>query len=547
MKPRLALSYLWRYGLAAILVLQFSPAFAQPFAIDWFTVAGGGGTGSDGTHLLSGTIGQADAGGPLTNAQFSLVGGFWAVSLAQGDTPPIFVTSTNTVTVNELSTLVYTNAIFEVDPSKTNFTWTLLTPISGLALNPTTGVLTWTPAEGQAPSTNTVLCEVTDSGSPPLSSTGTVIIIVQDVNQAPIPVSVPNMSVLAGNTLSLQLQANDPDIPPEQPIWGVASLPPGASLTTNGLYSYTPGPSDSGFKTNIVYVYDFNANAINPNSPTNFLTFAVQVTGRRLVTNTNDSGPGSLRQAITDTAADPLGGHIEFNIPGTGPQKIAPITPLPALGNNTYIDGYTQPGAHPNTRTNGTDAVLLIELSGENITAGGQQGLQAGNASGVTIRGLCINNFANNGYGIISSACFVLDCTHSDIAVEGCFIGTDTTGTLARPNTQGVLFGCACACRIGGPDLAQRNLISGNLADGLDVGGFGANNNVVQNNLIGTDRTGTNALGNGNYGLSMGGLSGSGGAFIADNVICANGLYGSTRVRRRMFSFVIKSASEPTA
>jgi hypothetical protein len=52
------------------------------FAIDWFEVAGGGGTSSDATRSLSGTIGQADAGGPLTNAQFSLVGGFWAVPIA---------------------------------------------------------------------------------------------------------------------------------------------------------------------------------------------------------------------------------------------------------------------------------------------------------------------------------------------------------------------------------------------------------------------------------------------------------------------------------
>ncbi len=52
------------------------------YAIDWFKVAGGGGVGSDGVHTLSGTIGQHDAGGPLTNGPFSVVGGFWALPIA---------------------------------------------------------------------------------------------------------------------------------------------------------------------------------------------------------------------------------------------------------------------------------------------------------------------------------------------------------------------------------------------------------------------------------------------------------------------------------
>ncbi len=48
------------------------------FAVNWFKIAGGGG-GSGGIRPLVGTIGQADAGGPLTGARFSVVGGFWAL------------------------------------------------------------------------------------------------------------------------------------------------------------------------------------------------------------------------------------------------------------------------------------------------------------------------------------------------------------------------------------------------------------------------------------------------------------------------------------
>jgi hypothetical protein len=51
------------------------------FAVNWFKIAGGGG-GSGGIRPLVGTIGQADAGGPLTGARFSVVGGFWALPVA---------------------------------------------------------------------------------------------------------------------------------------------------------------------------------------------------------------------------------------------------------------------------------------------------------------------------------------------------------------------------------------------------------------------------------------------------------------------------------
>src|SRR5512138_3103203 len=52
------------------------------YTIDWFTVAGGGGISTAGLYSVSGTIGQADAGGPLTNGQYSVTGGFWALPAA---------------------------------------------------------------------------------------------------------------------------------------------------------------------------------------------------------------------------------------------------------------------------------------------------------------------------------------------------------------------------------------------------------------------------------------------------------------------------------
>src|SRR5262249_47887385 len=63
-----------------------------------------------------------------------------------------------------------------------------------------------------------------------------------------------------------------------------------------------------------------------------FATFYLNPTVRT-VGNTNDSGPGSLRQAILDTNSDTNGvDEITFNLPGDGPFTFQPTTPLAPIG-----------------------------------------------------------------------------------------------------------------------------------------------------------------------------------------------------------------------
>ena len=53
--------------------------FAQSYSIDWYKIAGGGGTSTGGTYQVSGTLGQPDASGAMTSGSYSLTGGFWAL------------------------------------------------------------------------------------------------------------------------------------------------------------------------------------------------------------------------------------------------------------------------------------------------------------------------------------------------------------------------------------------------------------------------------------------------------------------------------------
>lgn len=77
-------------------------AGAQQYSIDWYKVAGGGGTSTGGLYAVSGTIGQHDAGGPMAGGNYSLTGGFWAlISVMQTPGAPSLLISHsgNTVTV----------------------------------------------------------------------------------------------------------------------------------------------------------------------------------------------------------------------------------------------------------------------------------------------------------------------------------------------------------------------------------------------------------------------------------------------------------------
>ncbi len=83
------------------------------------------------------------------------------------------------------------------------------------------------------------------------------------------------------------------------------------------------------------------------------LVTVTQVGTTFVVTNTNDSGAGSLRQAILDANVSDGDALITFNIPGPGPHTITPLTPLPAANvgepvppdfGTVIIDGTSQPG-----------------------------------------------------------------------------------------------------------------------------------------------------------------------------------------------------------
>jgi hypothetical protein len=93
-----------KFAVLALLLSNVFPfaAQAQTYSIDWYKVAGGGGTSTGGVYSISGTIGQPDASGAMTGGNYSITGGFWAlVNVVQTPgAPTLYVShSGNTVTV----------------------------------------------------------------------------------------------------------------------------------------------------------------------------------------------------------------------------------------------------------------------------------------------------------------------------------------------------------------------------------------------------------------------------------------------------------------
>jgi Ca2+-binding RTX toxin-like protein len=231
------------------------------------------------------------------------------------------------------------------------------------------------------------------------------------------------------------------------------------------------------------------------------------------VTNINDAGPGSLRDAITQANATPAPPHnINFNIPGAGVQTIAPLTSLPIITQAVTIDGTSQPGFA---------ATPLIQLDGTNAGATTNGILITG--SGSNIRGLAINRFRGSGIFILGNAA-------TGNSVLGNFIGTDVNGTADLGNGgSGVVVDNAPGNTIGGTAAGDRNIISGNDAFGVLINAAGATGNTVLGNFIGTNAAGTATLPNTLTGVQISGGSNNivGGTTVAArNLISGNGSAG---------------------
>lgn len=256
------------------------------------------------------------------------------------------------------------------------------------------------------------------------------------------------------------------------------------------------------------------------------------------VLNTDSSGPGSLAQAVTDANLLPGPHQIVFAIPGPGVHTIDLSDKGIAVGFSITIDGYTQPGATPNTLSVGNNAVILIQLDGGGPFATSSGGLgMYGNDS--VVRGLSFTGFSgvNASTSAISIGSFIPEYGAGN-RVEGNFIGLAPDGVTLSGNDYGVYFFGGNGNIVGGNTPAARNLISGNR-----TGVFAVVNSTIVGNYFGTDVTGSRQ-GYGNVIAVMSGTnvigteeSGAGNVF-ANNGIAIQTFGGGSVIRGNLIGLL---------
>lgn len=493
---------------------------------------------------------------------------------------PLTVTTSsgNSVTVsvptNTIGTFTYSltnvqDAYAQV--SETGNAIISINPIPSATINGTTSVcqngpfpnITFTGANGAAPYTFTYNINngsnqtiSTNSGNSitlaaPTSSAGTFIYTLVSVRDASVSACsqlqpgtstitihpVPDVSALITNVSCNQCKDGAIVLTPttgNPPFTFSWSGPSGFSSNSKDLSKLKPG------------TYNLTISDANDCSG----TYSYTIISPFIVTNVNDNGDGSFRNALSkaNESHTITPDTITFNIAGTGPFVIQPLTPLPEITDPVVIDGYSQPGASEATRT--TPARLMIVLNGSHPGSGGLY-ITCG---GSTIKGLTINYFsqgislyqngANKIVGnhigtnpdgsasVLNARGIVLVSSDNIIGgttarerniisgnsewgmeilggtgniIQGNYIGLSADGSQAIKNNIGGILISASNNIIGGSDPGAGNVISGNGGDGIHIGDSYYYGNLIVGNLIGTDVTGKNAIGNVNAGISING------------------------------------------
>lgn len=225
-----------RQTLTFTLLQSPSGATVDPTSglISWLTGESQGGTTSGFTLVVT------DNGFPSLSATQS-----FNVIVREVNSAPTFVNPNPQAEIDEGSPLSYTVAATDNDLPANTLTWSLDAGApAGMSINPSNGLLAWTPGEPDGPGEISVNVTVRDNGSPQQSVTRAVRVIVREVNQAPVLAPVSQKTAVVGTSLVVSNSVTDADLPAQKFTYSLApGAPRGARIDrTNGVFVWTPSP-----------------------------------------------------------------------------------------------------------------------------------------------------------------------------------------------------------------------------------------------------------------------------------------------------------------
>jgi hypothetical protein len=246
------------------------------------------------------------------NPQLTATNSF-TVIVREVNQAPVLPPQTNR-SIDELTLLTVTNAATEPNIHSTTIGYGLVNPPAGATISPS-GIISWTPAQTQSPSTNVITTIVTNSNpfdplNPQLRATNSFTVIVREVNVAP---QLPVQTLRVVDELTLMTVTNtatEPNIHSTTVGYGLISAPAGALISASGIITWTPSQAQSP-STNVFTTVVTNSNpfdALNPQLiATNTFTVIVREVNQApiLLVQTNRTIDELTLLTVTNAATEP--------------------------------------------------------------------------------------------------------------------------------------------------------------------------------------------------------------------------------------------------
>jgi hypothetical protein len=275
------------------------------------------------------------SGGNISNTTFS-------ITITPVNDEPI-LTAIGDKTVDEGDLLSFTAVAADSDMPADVLTFSLIDAPSGAAIDPVTGVFTWTPGEQQGPDSYAVTIRVTDDGTPNLYDEETITITVNETNNEPVLEEIGDKTIDEGSLLTFTAVAADSDIPANALTFNLIDAPSGAAIDpVTGVFTWTPG-EQQGPDSYIVTV-----RATDDGTPNLFDEETITITVNEvnenpiLVTNTVitviEGGTGIIDNTLLQvTDADNIPAELQFTLTAVPANGLLKLDGTTLSASDTFI------------------------------------------------------------------------------------------------------------------------------------------------------------------------------------------------------------------
>ncbi|MCY3021217.1 MAG: hypothetical protein NTW87_19560, partial [Planctomycetota bacterium] len=231
----------------------------------------------------------------------------------------------------------------------------------------------------------------------------------------------------------------------------------------------------------------------------NFWVYSGTVGASWIVTNTNDTGPGSLRQVMRDVRAGEsvLFDPAVFSLAASDAATTINVkSALAAMDKgNVTIDAQDRRVTVNGSAAGSTDGIVMAsdgnKIMGLTVIGFTGSGISITNGKNNILGGSRMTGTGPNGQGLRIANCGtygvqITGASATGNVVKGCWLGLGASGKDMNANLAGLLIdGGAKANTIGGTGAGERNAIGGNVYEGITVSGEGTDDNVILGNIVG--------------------------------------------------------------